>query len=80
MFKEYFESVVISTDKLSYNYMGISRKEYPKWEGWKIINQYKENDVELKTVIDPVLDIMVENFYYIRYLQEELQCEVLCWL
>lgn len=72
MFKEYFESVVISTDKLSYNYMGISRKEYPKWEGWKIINQYKENDVELKTVIDPVLDIMVENFYYIRYLQEEL--------
>lgn len=72
MFKEYFERVVISTDKLSYNYMGISRKEYPKWEGWKIINQYKENDVELKTVIDPVLDIMVENFYYIRYLQEEL--------
>jgi hypothetical protein len=72
LFKEYFESVVISTDKLSYNYMGISRKEYPKWEGWKIINQYKENDVELKTVIDPVLDIMVENFYYIRYLQEEL--------
>ena len=52
--------------------MGISRKEYPKWEGWKIINQYKENDVELKTVVDPVLDIMVENFYYIRYLQEEL--------
>ena len=72
MFKEYFESVVISTDKLSYNYMGISRKEYPKWEGWKIINQYKENEVELKTVVDPVLDIMVENFYYIRYLQEEL--------
>lgn len=72
MFKEYFESVVISTDKLSYNYMGISRKEYPKWEGWKIINQYKENDVELKTVVDPVLDIMVENFYYIRYLQEEI--------
>ena len=72
LFKEYFESVVISTDKLSYNYMGISRKEYPKWEGWKIINQYKENDVELKTVVDPVLDIMVENFYYIRYLQEEI--------
>lgn|GEM_PF-5437178 len=71
MFKEYFENVVISTDKLSYNYMGISRKEYPRWSGWKIINNYKEIGTELKNINDPILDILVENFYHIRYLQEK---------
>ncbi len=59
-------------DKLNYNYLGISRKEYPKWPGWKIINQYKENGVNIKDIEDERLDILVRNFYYTLYMQENL--------
>ena len=68
MFKIYFENIKHSTDKLYYNYMGISRKEFPKWEGWKIINSYKEKNIDLKQINDSTLEILVENFYYIKYL------------
>ena len=70
MFKEYYENIRLNTDKLFYNYVGISRKDYPKWEGWKIINAYKENNLDIKTINDKKLDILVENFYYIKYLEK----------
>lgn len=59
------------TDKLYYNYLGISRKEYPRWPGWKIINSYKEDGIHITEIHDERLDILVQNFYYTLYLSEK---------
>lgn len=70
MFKESLESMYLRTDKLYYNYLGISRKENPKWLGWKIINAYKEKGVHITEINDKTLDVLVQNFYYTIYLTE----------
>jgi hypothetical protein len=71
LFEEYYNAIVIKTDKLYYNYVGINRKEFPKWEGWKIISRYKENGVDIKDIRDERLDVLVRNFYYLKYLAEK---------
>lgn len=68
LFDEYFEQIKSNTTKLYFNYMGINKKEYPKWEGWKIINKYKEQGIDIKNISDERLEILVKNFYYIKYL------------
>lgn len=52
-----------------YCYCGINKKDYPKWEGWKIINKYKEDGVLIEDINDKRLDLLVENFYRLKYLQ-----------
>lgn len=69
-FEEYFLRKTKNTDRLFYNYLGISRKEYPKWPGWKIINDCKEKGIDIKTFESAELDILVRNFYYILYFKE----------
>jgi hypothetical protein len=71
LFDEYYNAIVIKTDKLYYNYVGINRKEFPKWEGWKIISRYKEDGIDIKDIRDERLDVLVRNFYYLRYLAEK---------
>jgi hypothetical protein len=71
MFKEYLKEQLIDTDKLHYNFNGIAKKEFPKWQGWKIINKHKANGIDIKEIHDADLDIMVENFYYLKYLSED---------
>lgn len=68
MFDQYFIEITEKTDKLYYNYIGINRKEFPKWEGWKIINKYKEEGVDIKDIQDERLDVLVRNFYFLQYL------------
>lgn len=70
-FEKYFQETISKFDRLNYNYLGISRKEYPKWQGWKIINTYKEQDVEVRDIQDDVLEVLVKNFYYLKYIQEK---------
>lgn len=70
LFEEYYEQIIIKYDRLNYNYIGINRKEFPKWEGWKIINKYKESGVDIKEIQDERLDTLVRNFYYLKYLDE----------
>jgi len=70
LFELYFKEILENTDVLYYNYRGISKKEYPKWEGWKIIAQYKELNYDIKEIQDEKLDTLVKNFYYIKYLEE----------
>ena len=71
MFEEYYNAIVIKTDRLYYNYIGINRKEFPKWEGWKIITKYKEDGIDIKEINDAKLDVLVRNFYYLKYLSEK---------
>jgi hypothetical protein len=71
LFEEYYNAILIKTDKLYYNYVGINRKEFPKWEGWKIISKYKESGVDIKEIQDERLDVLVRNFYHLKYLAEK---------
>ena len=43
-------------------YRGISEKNFPDWEGWKIIDQY-EPIKEGYVIKNPVLDKMIYDFY-----------------
>lgn len=65
-----FYNKVISSDYLinDYNnYKGISRKIYPKWTGWKILNEYSNLNTEINTINDEKLNVLVKNFYYILF-------------
>lgn len=73
MFDKYYKEIILNTDKLYFNYIGINRKEYPKWEGWKIIAKYKEKGVDIKDIKDEHLDILVKNFYYLKYLSNKFK-------
>jgi hypothetical protein len=70
MFKDYLIEQLTDTDKLQYNYNGISRKDFPKWAGWKVISKHKANGIDIKEIKDSKLDILVENFYYLKYISE----------
>ena len=72
-FETYFTEVHYNNDKLYYNYLGIIRKEYPKWAGWKIISNYKGEGVDIKDINDECLDTLVKNFYYLKYIEERLE-------
>lgn len=56
---------IVSGDRGGETYKGIARKFWPKWAGWKIIDEYKKTH-KLKNgdfIKDPVLDQMVLDFY-----------------
>ena len=47
-------------------YVGISRKNFPNWKGWKIVDKHlplKNN----QRIIDPILDELVDGFYIITF-------------
>jgi len=67
-FETYFDNIKANTDKLYYNFIGINKKEYSKWQGWKIISDYKDVGIDIKDINDAKLDILVQNFYYIKYI------------
>ena len=54
-------------------YKGIIKKDYPKWAGWKIINAFKARGIDIKDIKDDKLDILVENFYYLEFIQESFK-------
>lgn len=70
LFSECFKDMLIRDDKLYYNYMGICKRTYPKWAGWKLIKEYKDNGVHVADIHDERLDLLVENFYYRMYIEE----------
>jgi len=70
LFYNYYEENIANRDKLFNNYLGISRKEYPKWVGWKIIDSYRLKNEDIKLLEDEYLSILVINFYYLKYIKE----------
>jgi hypothetical protein len=71
MFAIYFKEAIRNTEKLNYNYLGISRKDYPKWQGWRLIATYKEKGLDISEIKCKKLDILVQNFYYLKYIKEK---------
>lgn len=69
-FEKYF---LKQTDgiKLFHYYMGISKKEYPKWLGWKLIAKYKEEGIHAKDIEDNNLYLLVRNFFYLQWLSQD---------
>jgi len=72
-FEDYLFSVITTSDKLYYNYMGINRKEFPKWPGWKVIRTYKDEGITIKEIQDAKLDTLVRNFHYLRYISHKFK-------
>jgi hypothetical protein len=70
-FETYLQEKLHGTQKLYYNYMGIYKKEYPKWPGWKLIQEYRETGVDIKRSDDYLLSLLVRNFYYTQFLQDK---------
>lgn len=50
-------------------YRGISRRYHPEWEGWIIIDSYKQHNTlkPLEFIDDPYLDKVVEEFYKTKF-------------
>ncbi len=68
-FNEYFKKMTNKQGKFYYSYLGIKRKEYPKWAGWQYIDKLKSQSISIEEVQDPYLDNLVRNFYFVKYLQ-----------
>ena len=49
-------------------YMGIIRKEFPKWQGWELIDSYKSKNIKVQDIDDKVLDVLVDSFYLFKYI------------
>lgn len=68
-FEDFFLNQTLNTSKRYTVYLGISRKDHPKWAGWDIIKQYQVNGVEMSVVQDDKLDLLVKNFYMVKFLE-----------
>ena len=53
-------------DRGAETYAGISRRWHPDWEGWHIVDKYK-NKKHGQVVDSAVLRVMVRRFYYSQY-------------
>ena len=71
MFEQFLHHSVHDTVKQYGNYMGISKTEYPRWLGWKIIDSYKTLGVHVSEIHDNDLQLLVYNFYYLKWIQRE---------
>ncbi len=59
-------------------YVGISRKFFPKWKGWKILDHYKKHsprNIKTNTIyLNSDLDRFIEEFY-LKYFWKPLKCD-----
>lgn len=71
-FSDFLSERLKDTVKMNNNYCGISRKEFPKWSGWKLINDYRQSGECVSCILDEKLDKLVENFYYLQYIKKDI--------
>ena len=78
-FNQYFKKEVeANPQKLYYCYLGIKKSDFPKWEGWRIIDIYKQNGVHISNISNHRLDQLTENFYrekYLKLIVDQSSCE-----
>lgn len=63
-FEEFLEFNITGKSKRFSSYCGIIRKDYPRWQGWNIIKGLRDPEESCSN-----LDLLVVNFYYIKYLE-----------
>ena len=64
-FDDFLKEKTQNQGKFYHSYLGIKRKEFPKWSGWKYIDKNKS----IGEIKDPYLDDLVRNFYFVQFLQ-----------
>lgn len=72
IFEKYYSEVLKDNIKKNNNFLGISKKENPKWEGWKIIESFKERGVPIVEINDSYIMLLVENYHRIKHIKEYL--------
>ena len=60
----------IEGDSGGETYKGISRKWFPKWEGWKIIDEYKPLKRNQFITTSSILDDYIDDFYKKEFLDK----------
>lgn len=68
-FEDFLQHNITGKSKRFNSYCGIIKKDYPKWRGWNIIKELKDPEEAC-----PDLDLLVVNFYYVKYLELNLDC------
>lgn len=53
-------------------YNQILRTEYPKWNGWKILDFYNSINLELDKKEHILVQILEENFYLIKEIEKTI--------
>lgn len=56
-------------------YNNILRSEYPKWNGWKILDFYSAINVSINPTecrVIQLLQVLEENFYLVKNLENSL--------
>lgn len=69
-FEEFFLKKIENATKKNNCYMGILKKEYPKWQGWKIIELHKAQGTLITDINDEYLDVLIKNYYRIVYIKD----------
>lgn len=54
-------------------YNSIIRTEYPKWNGWKILDFYNSLNLEIKSTEQDIIQILEENFYLVKDLESVIK-------
>lgn len=66
-FEDFLQYNITGKSKRFSSYCGIIKKDYPRWRGWNIIKELKDPEEAC-----PNLDLLVVNFYYVKYLELNL--------
>ncbi len=53
-------------------YNQILRIEYPKWNGWKILDFYNSINLELDKKEYNIIQILEENFYLVKEIEKTI--------
>lgn len=52
-------------------FQGIERREYPRWNGWAIIQEYRELDIKPQDIWDLRLECCVQNLHFLIEIAED---------
>lgn len=51
--------------RLYSTFQGIQKKEFPRWSGWAIIQEYRELDIHPSDINDLRLECCVQNLHFL---------------
>lgn len=72
-FEDFIKIKYETNPKLYSNFVGITKKNYPKWGGWAILKEYRSRNVPITEISDPTLEVLVKNLYYLEYMEATLK-------
>lgn len=60
----------LKKERLYNCYRGIKKIDYPKWEGWNLIEDYKKRGVHVSEIEDEMLNTLFDNFVLLCYFKD----------